>query len=140
MPKKKHQYYIDMTMVTKLYFPITAEQQAARTTKYNEVEVTLEYTLGGHNYFSGTRNARGYRVAFSPVNRGNGTVSRTLLGGNWESGGYIMLEETKRKNDKIAQKWLEAIDFQKVATLFANGETNAIVEYIKTFTKETVNA
>ena len=43
-------------------------------TKANVLRLTLEYRLGGHNYFTGSNNPRGLMLSCSPLEVGDGWV------------------------------------------------------------------
>ena len=45
-------------------------------------EVSVYYTKGGTNYFSGGITPRGYYVSVTPVTKGNGTISYTMFTGH----------------------------------------------------------
>lgn len=77
---------------------------------YRTVEVSVEYALGGINYFTGNHNARGYRVSFRPMNLTKFGKSFTLLGNSRESGGYIMTEEANRFSRKRLQEIATIMD------------------------------
>ena len=55
------------------------------------LEVSVYYTKGGANYFSGGVTPRGYYLSVKPVKKGNGMVSYTLF-----SGRSRLLLETQR--------------------------------------------
>ena len=66
------------------------------------LEVSVYYTKGGVNYFSGNTNPRGYYLSVRPVKRGNNMVSFDLL-----SGCKRLLLETARYTDKQFQRAIE---------------------------------
>ena len=59
------------------------------------LEVSVYYTKGGLNYFTGGTTRRGYYLSVRPVTKGNGMVSYDLF-----SGCKRLLLETNRYSDK----------------------------------------
>lgn len=79
------------------YHELTQEERALFKHSVTHLKLSVQYHEGGINYFSGATNARGYRLSNTPVERnGSGMESMILLGGNRESGYYVMLEVVKR--------------------------------------------
>ncbi len=68
--------------------------------KYDKLAISINYSLGGYNYFSSQQNSRGYRITFKPCCITNGFSSSTLMGDQYESGFYIFLAPTTRFNKK----------------------------------------
>jgi hypothetical protein len=81
----------------KAYIPFPKGEEFKDRT---HLKVSLEYTLGGMNYFSGNQYPRGYRISITPVSRSEGMESFTMLGNRRSSGGYVMIEEATRYNKK----------------------------------------
>lgn len=67
--------------------------------KYKAIELSLHYSLGGLNYFSGATNARGYYVTGSVVEleKCPGYTMRSFMVGN---GMRALVKETARKSPK----------------------------------------
>ena len=59
------------------------------------LEVSVYYTKGGTNYFSGGTIPSGYYVSVTPVTKGNGTISFAMF-----TGRKRFLFETARYTDK----------------------------------------
>ena len=68
----------------------------------NELEISVRYDKGSMNYFANQVNKRGLYVHFSPVHRGNGFISTTLLGSRKESGFKVFVRELGRASQKQA--------------------------------------
>jgi len=69
--------------------------------RYETLEVSLYYSLGGMNYFSGTVNPRGYKIAFKPCNVSGGTTTYTMMSADSHVDGYyIPIESANRYNKK----------------------------------------
>lgn len=66
------------------------------------LEVSVYYTKGGANYFSGGMTPRGYYLAVKPVKKGNGMVSYVLFLGRSR-----FLFETQRFTAKQLQRAIE---------------------------------
>jgi hypothetical protein len=75
-----------------------------------ELKIYTNYDKGGYNYFSGEPNKRGLYVHFSPISRGNGFESTTLLGSRKESGFKVFVKELGRRNDKKEEKLFSMIE------------------------------
>ena len=66
------------------------------------LEVSVYYTKGGANYFSGGMIPRGYYVSVTPVTKGNGTISFAMF-----TGRKRFLFETARYTDKQFARAIE---------------------------------
>jgi len=66
------------------------------------LEVSVYYTKGGANYFSGGTTPRGYYVSVTPVTKGNGTISFTMFSGRKQ-----LLFETARYSAKQFERAVE---------------------------------
>ena len=121
--------YSDRTYVED--YEMTPEQMKENDTKYSKIRISVGYSLGGYNYFSGQKTARRYRISVTPVevseNRGFQVITRTLLGGNWESGLAFPSVETKRYSKPALEKLANKIDFQEIGRLYAKSETQKIM-------------
>jgi rubrerythrin len=70
-----------------------------------ELKISLYYSLGGWNNFTGEKEPRGYYFSVSPVTvdrREDGSISSTAF--TIFSGTKKLLLETKRKSDKAAKQ------------------------------------
>jgi len=77
---------------------------------FNELKIEVSYTLGGHNYFTGSTNPRGYKMYFKPISRNAGMESSILLGSGKESGYYINIEASNRFSAKRLRELAEKYD------------------------------
>lgn len=59
-----------------------------------EIEITLDYTLGGMNYWTYKTDPRGIQLVFNPVRRSPGCKSFTMFD---DRGRRFFIEELKRK-------------------------------------------
>lgn len=91
----------------KVYLPV---KKGTWENKYGHLEISVEYTKGGHNYFSGNDNPRGYRVSVRPCDKTDGSISFTLMGDRKISGGFVMIEEAKRLSRKRLLQLAEIFD------------------------------
>ncbi len=103
------------------------------TSDYTHIEVEVSYVLGGPNYFSGAYNKRGYRIATKPVSLGGGMRSFSIMGETRNCGGYILLEEATRYNDKRMDEIAEIMDslVPAIAEAFKNDDTSKMIELCK---------
>ena len=103
------------------------------TSDYTHVEVDVSYVLGGPNYFSGGYSKRGYRVTTMPVSLGGGMRSFSIMGETRNCGGYILLEEATRYNDKRMDEIAEIMDslVPAIAEAFKNDDTSKMIELCK---------
>lgn len=86
--KKKDRSY-------KAYAPLSEKIKDFET-----LEVSVGYSKGGMNYFSGGYNKRGYRLLFKPCTVANGMISCVFMSANRkEEGYYILIEEAARYKD-----------------------------------------
>jgi len=94
-----------------VYFPIEKEGS-----EYKTLEIGVNYSLGGMNYFTGNVNPRGFYLHFSPCNvieasaGGFRSVQRTILGVGWDSGCKFLLAEAKRFNKKEFDRLLKELE------------------------------
>lgn len=96
------------------------------TTEFKHIKVSIYYSLGGMNYFSGNANPRGYYVSITPVTLNEtpwGYSEQSVLLGK-HSGGKILLQEATRFNaktfaqmDTLAQEQVNKYAEQFVASL-----------------------
>ena len=66
------------------------------------LEVSVYYTKGGANYFSGGTNPRGYYLSVKPVTKSENSVSFVMFTGRSQ-----LLLETNRYSDKQFAKAME---------------------------------
>jgi hypothetical protein len=83
-----------MTNYLKVYHSRGAELE---TGERPEMEIILQYTKGGHNAFTGDTDGRGLELAFWPVQRCDGSITRTLFDSD---GMRFMIYPLSRKSDK----------------------------------------
>jgi len=96
------------------YYKLNEAEAALFKDTKTDLKISLEYTLGGYNYFSGNKNPRGYKLYFSPVACSTGTYgtmeSSILLGDQFESGYYVNVETAERYNAKRLGQLAEYLD------------------------------
>lgn len=82
--------------------------------KFNELKISITYTLGGRNYFTGSTNPRGYKIFLKPVSRSGCVESSILLGSGNSSGYYISIESASRFNarrlEELAKKFDDKVE------------------------------
>ncbi len=88
--------------MNEIYKPINPIERGGADNALNELKISVRYDKGSMNYFANQVNKRGLYVHFSPVHRGNGFVSTTLLGSRKESGFKIFVRELGRASQKQA--------------------------------------
>ena len=99
---------------------------------FSQLEVSVSFTSGGMNYFSGESHLRGFRLHCIPVSVGNGFRSSVLLSGKRDSGLAYRLSEESRYNAKKLTALAEQMDAQKVADLYEQEKDQEIISYINT--------
>lgn len=93
------------------YYGLDENEKGLFKDKRTDLKISLSYTLGGYNYFSGGQNPRGYKLFFTPVSRGGHFESFTLLRADkFESGFYVRVEEAARYNAKRLGQLAEVFD------------------------------
>ena len=98
-----------------------------------EIEVELRYQLGGHNWFNGKEERRGYYVSFDIVERGDGCVRRSLgtpLDATYKTG-KILCKEVKRKSQKVQTNIENSLDFTELAVAWFRREYDDAFDAIK---------
>lgn len=101
---------------------------------YKQLAISVSYSLGGMNYFSGQQSARGIYAYFTPCSSGaNGLRSSTLMGSQRESGFKVLLEEMARKKPARVKFWAERVAgmADKIAELYEIGDNGAIMDLVK---------
>ena len=116
--------------MNEIFKPITPIQRSG-SNELNELRISVRYDKGSMNYFHNQVNKRGLYVHFSPVSRGNGFISTTLLGSTKESGFKVFVRELGRASqkqaddvfsrvaplaDEIAKKW-DTEDFDGIVAM-----------------------
>lgn len=103
-----------------------------KNNRYNELEINVDYTLGGRSYFSDEITARGIYLYLTPVSRTGGFTSSTMLGSLKDSGFKIKLEELKRANTKKEQLHFSHIETlaDEIAELYDGEKFNEILELV----------
>lgn len=101
--------------------------------KYKEIIVSIGYSLGGYNYFTGDHNARGYKLYLTPCSSGDRFRETTLLGSTCDSGVQVHLKDTNRYNAKLERKIADLImaKAETIVQLFEQGKGNEILDLCK---------
>lgn len=89
------------------FHPLGTPQESAGTEDRTEMEVSLYYSKGGYNAFTGNANKRGLYLSFWPVARFEGGVSRTLFD---DLGRRVLIEEMGRKSKKKGEGWADKLE------------------------------
>lgn len=89
------------------YFPMQPVKDGDKV-KYEEMEIEVYYSLGGHNIWTGGTNRRGVYLSFWPVvrdktdHRAVTSVTRTV---GDDRGRRMLLVEQKRRQDTVGAAW-----------------------------------
>lgn len=102
---------------------------------FSQLEVSVSFTSGGMNYFTGSSHPRGFRLHCSPVLVGNGFRSSVMMGSGRDSGLAYRISEESRYNAKKLTAIAEQVDAQKVADLYEQEKDQEIISYINTLVK-----
>lgn len=84
-----------------------------------EYQISVDYNLGGTNYFTSKTEKRGYYLHIQPVTRevlDNGFVSIRM---EMFSGAKMLLREVKRKSDKQYALAVKDAELGKIDELFS---------------------
>jgi|AntDeeMinimDraft_4_1070355.scaffolds.fasta_scaffold11932_2 hypothetical protein len=94
--------------------------------EWNVLEVTLNYQLGGWNYFTGVQKPRGLELHCTPLERhGNGSVYTGF------SGIYKLVKEMNRFSAKKLREFeVSQEDFDAVKNHIINKHNIKIEEYV----------
>ena len=97
--------------------------------RYDQMEVAVEYDKGGYSYFTGKRSERGYYLFLRPFKKANGTRTITILGNNLDSGGKLFLTAASRYSRKKEEKLNKVLEpyFEKVVKNFVDND--GMVDY-----------
>jgi CDP-diacylglycerol pyrophosphatase len=82
----------------------------------NNIKITIDYELGGHNVFSGNVNRRGYYLYAQPVTlteneyNGRSYTSESIV---MFSGFKVLLKEVGRKSEKAYKEAVELARLQE---------------------------
>lgn len=79
---------------------------------FNELKISITYTLGGQNYFTGGTNPRSYKIFLKPVSRAGYVESSILMGSGKSSGYYINIEATTKFSAKRLLQLAEKFDLR----------------------------
>lgn len=103
----------------------------------NELKISVDYELGGMNYFSGEINKRGTYVYFKPVCRGDGFETTMLLADTASAGFKIFVKEQGRKSAKTVNAVFEAVKpyADTFAELYNKRQFTGIMELVLNATK-----
>ena len=79
--------------------------------KFAVLAVRVDHMGNGINYFSGNSYSAGHRLYFSPCTI-TGTIRSSVMmsGDQWESGFYVKLDDSPRKNPHYIKRAMEALD------------------------------
>ena len=120
-------------METTNYVALKTPIERAGSEALNELRITVDYQKAGYNYFSGNFSVGGVFVYLTPVRRGNGFVSCTMLGKQHESGYKVLMKPLNRKSQKqinlVAEKVLPYA--QQIADLYSYGKHNEVYNLLK---------
>ena len=96
--------------------------------RYDQLRLNVDYSLGGMNYFTGSINRRGYYLYLAPCSTGTGFLQTTLMGSQEESGFKILLQETTRKSAKRLSELYAKLEpyLEKIGELFSGKEYQTI--------------
>lgn len=113
--------------MSKIYEPINIEN-----VKANNLEIEIDYTLGGMNFFTYKEEKRGIYIYITPVFRGGGWTERNVTGDRRHSGYKILLEELNRRNQKKEEKYLELIKplTKKITELFIEAKDQEVFDLV----------
>ncbi len=81
--------------VKKVYYPIVGTRH---------IEVSLDYRLGGRNYFTGQNNPRGYYVNVLPVERVGNSITFMAF-----SGYSVLIHTCGRRSEGAAKTALSKV-------------------------------
>jgi hypothetical protein len=118
----------------KDYKVLKTQVQGSRPNEpLNELQIEVNYQLGGWNHFNGDLEERGVYLSLHPVRRGNGFI-QTIIDGQLHTMGYkILLKELGRKSQKqldlAAEKLMPFAG--EIADLYSEGKHNEIVQLVK---------
>jgi hypothetical protein len=106
----------------------------------SQIEVSVAFTSGGTNYFSGSTSPKCYRVSVSPCEitthkLADGTEyksrSSVLMSGKRDSGLAYRIEECKRYNEKRLKELASLIEAEKIASWYEEENDTAIQNYLR---------
>ena len=109
-----------------MYIKLSKEQMKKLNTKYELLEVKVDYEKGGINYFTGGYNRRGYYIYFIPMNKHNGMVTRTIMGSGYDSGAKVLIKEANRFSKKTLEKLEKELDLESIGQFYINQDTENI--------------
>jgi len=101
---------------------------------FDKLKIEVFYSIGGMNYFSGSIQARGYKILLKPVSVCNGIESSMMLSGNQKlQGGSITIETTNRFNSKRLKELAELVDpiVEDLVTAYESDDRNKLLELSK---------
>lgn len=118
--------------MNEIFKPITPIQRGGASNALNELRISVRYDKGSMNYFSGQVNKRGLYVHFSPVSRGDGYISATLLGNTKESGFKMFVRELGRASQKQADDVFKRVEplADEIAKKWDTEDWNGIVAMV----------
>ena len=127
------------------YLPISPEAIERHGTEYNELQISVNYDLGGMNFFTGKTQERGYRLTISPITvtkmaDGGKIESFTMMGKKWESGLAYFIEGATRYNRKRLEQLAAQVDerLQEIATMYEEERDYEILDMVVSLGKDAV--
>ena len=120
-------------METKIYVALKTPINTGGGSIYNELKIKVDYQKGGINFFSGNYSDSGVYVYLTPVSRGNGFESLTLMGSQHTSGYKVLMKQINRKSQKqielVAAKVMPYA--QQIADLYSDGRHQEVYNLLK---------
>ncbi len=113
---------------------LTPEEKKDAGMRYSTIEIAIRYELGGFGGLDWTERKRGYQLDITPcaiIDYGNGHKGRETTGGcsTLDSGGFILIEETKRKSKKRMETLASKVDIEKVKELYLAEKKEELIDY-----------
>lgn len=111
-------------------FSITDAEKKALDGRYNTIEVSIRYTLGGYGGLDWTYRPRGYQLVITPYQDGGG-FRETSIGYGPSAGGFITLEEAKRKSQKRMQEIAGSVDMAMIKKAYVEHKPDLYGQAVK---------
>ena len=120
-------------METKSYTKLKRPINRAGGEPLDELKINIDYQKGGYNYFSGNLNESGVYTYITPIHRGNGFCSQSILGDQHSCGYKIFLKELNRKSQKQINLMAEKVipHSQEIADLYSDYKHRVVYDLIK---------
>jgi hypothetical protein len=99
---------------------------------YNTLEVSINHTHGGVNYFDNSMNRAGYFVHFRPMKCSENGVTSFMLFEDSNISFKIGIDNTYRKNKKKLEKYNEILNQnkEKILELYEKEDKHELYYYI----------